>query len=74
MTCPTCGTDNLKRARREEVEIDVCLNCGGVWLDRGELETIIERTDCDDKQPTNSNNDRFRRWRRAYDGDFSGTL
>lgn len=71
MICPTCNTDNLYRADREGVEIDICTNCGGVWLDRGELETIIDRMVCDDTSATAKPTDRFERFRRGYDGYFS---
>jgi len=43
MKCPTCATD-LVMADRQGVEIDYCPKCRGVWLDRGELDKIIERT------------------------------
>lgn len=39
-----CAGDHLKIAVREGVEVDYCTICRGVWLDRGELEKIIERT------------------------------
>jgi len=42
MNCPQCNT-NLAMSDRHGVEIDYCPNCKGVWLDRGELEKIIER-------------------------------
>jgi Zn-finger nucleic acid-binding protein len=42
VTCPTCQTE-LKMAERQGVEIDYCPQCRGVWLDRGELDKIIER-------------------------------
>lgn len=42
MKCPTCNVD-LKMADRQGVEIDYCPQCRGVWLDRGELDKIIER-------------------------------
>lgn len=44
MQCPVDGTE-LKMSDREGVEIDYCPKCRGVWLDRGELDKIIERTD-----------------------------
>jgi hypothetical protein len=34
----------LKIAERQEVEIDYCPQCRGVWLDRGELDKIIDRS------------------------------
>lgn len=43
MKCPVCNVD-LKMAERQGVEIDYCPQCRGVWLDRGELDKIIERS------------------------------
>ena len=42
MLCPLCKVP-LQAAERFGVEIDFCLQCRGVWLDRGELDKIIER-------------------------------
>jgi hypothetical protein len=42
MNCPTDGTV-LVMSERSGVEIDHCPTCRGVWLDRGELDRIIER-------------------------------
>ncbi len=42
--CPRCGVQ-LEETVRKEVTIDVCRDCGGVWLDRGELETLSERSE-----------------------------
>jgi uncharacterized protein len=44
--CPTDGTD-LAMTDRNGIEIDYCPKCRGVWLDRGELDKIIERADTD---------------------------
>mgnify|MGYP002777174075 CR=1 FL=1 len=41
--CPVCNID-LQRAQRQGVEIDYCPQCRGIWLDRGELEKLIERS------------------------------
>jgi len=43
MKCPSCNTDLLS-ADRQGVEIDFCPQCRGVWLDRDELDKIIERS------------------------------
>ena len=43
MKCPTCNV-NLVMAERSGIEIDYCPECRGVWLDRGELDKIIERS------------------------------
>ena len=42
MKCPTCNV-NLQMSERQGVEIDYCPQCRGVWLDRGELDKIIEK-------------------------------
>ena len=43
MQCPIDGTP-LVMTDRQGVEIDYCPQCRGVWLDRGELDKIIERS------------------------------
>jgi uncharacterized protein len=43
MMCPVCEVQ-LSMAARQGVEIDFCPQCRGVWLDRGELDKIIERS------------------------------
>ena len=42
MACPIDGT-TLVMSERQGIEIDYCPTCRGVWLDRGELDKIIER-------------------------------
>ena len=41
MKCPNCNS-TLLIADKKNVEIDYCPDCRGIWLDRGELEKIIE--------------------------------
>lgn len=43
MKCPVCNVD-LVMSERQGIEIDYCPQCRGVWLDRGELDKIIERS------------------------------
>ncbi|GAB4547229.1 MAG: zf-TFIIB domain-containing protein [Anaerolineae bacterium] len=43
MNCPIDGTE-LVITNRANVEIDYCPKCRGIWLDRGELDKIIERS------------------------------
>lgn len=43
MKCPNCNV-TLVMADRNGIEIDYCPDCRGVWLDRGELDKIIERS------------------------------
>jgi Zn-finger nucleic acid-binding protein len=44
MKCPNCKEVNLVMSERQGVEIDYCPDCRGVWLDRGELDKIIEKS------------------------------
>lgn len=44
MKCPICVDSTLTMADRQGIEIDYCPECRGVWLDRGELDKIIERS------------------------------
>jgi Zn-finger nucleic acid-binding protein len=44
MKCPVCPETNLVMADRQGVEIDYCPQCRGVWLDRGELDKLIDRS------------------------------
>lgn len=43
MNCPIDGT-TLVMSDRQGVEIDYCPKCRGVWLDRGEIDKIVERS------------------------------
>lgn len=42
MKCPNCQ-ETLAMSERQGVEIDFCPKCRGVWLDRGELDKLLER-------------------------------
>jgi hypothetical protein len=46
MACPVDGA-TLVMSERSGIEIDYCPTCRGVWLDRGELDKIIERSSAD---------------------------
>ena len=50
MACPTDGT-TLVMSERQGIEIDYCPTCRGVWLDRGELDKIIERSGASEAAP-----------------------
>jgi uncharacterized protein len=43
VNCPRCEGAALEERARDGVVVDVCRHCGGVWLDRGELEKLIAR-------------------------------
>ena len=42
MTCPRCG-GSLKESKFEDVTVDTCEKCAGVWLDAGELQRLTQR-------------------------------
>lgn len=54
MKCPTCNV-TLLMSDKQGVEIDYCPQCRGVWLDRGELEKILDRMQTDNSPQSNSN-------------------
>ena len=73
MPCPVCNVP-LVMSERQGVEIDYCGQCRGVWLDRGELDKIIERSANDAPpvqsraaQPQHSNYQQ-----QTYSGDSQG--
>lgn len=51
MKCPSCKETSLVISERKGIEIDYCPDCRGVWLDRGELDKILERSKEDDHRP-----------------------
>ena len=59
MECPV-DKSTLQMAERAGVEIDYCPKCRGIWLDRGELDKIIEKSESqpDTNQSTRSSDDR----------------
>ena len=59
MQCPVCENVALVMSDRQGIEIDYCPKCRGVWLDRGELDKLIER----------SYSPEARRYDRDYDDD-----
>lgn len=50
MACPVDGA-TLVMSERQGIEIDYCPTCRGVWLDRGELDKIIERSETQQPAP-----------------------
>lgn len=51
MKCPVCTATDLLMSERQGVEIDYCPQCRGVWLDRGELDKVIERSNASAPPP-----------------------
>ena len=49
--CPRCGV-GLAMSERQGIEIDYCPQCRGVWLDRGELDKLVERAEAAREPPS----------------------
>ncbi len=45
MKCPVCKTPDLLMTERQGIEIDYCPTCRGIWLDRGELDKLLNQMD-----------------------------
>lgn len=60
MLCPICKVD-LQISERQGIEIDYCPKCRGVWLDRSELDKIIERSAQETRPAEFSDRDREER-------------
>lgn len=67
MKCPNCN-ETLLMTQRNNVEIDYCPNCRGIWLDKGELDKLLEY---DERRSSSSDqrsyDDRSREDQRRYD-------
>jgi Zn-finger nucleic acid-binding protein len=64
LLCPVCRVD-LVMSERQGIEIDYCPRCRGVWLDRGELDKILERSAADLAPPQSSPE-----YRREHEKDY----
>jgi len=72
MLCPTCPQVQLTMTDRNGVEIDYCPKCRGIWLDRGELDKLIDRAAVQPSTPDTarpSNRDTQPRHLRDHDDD-----
>ena len=67
MNCPVCTTVSLVMTERQGIEIDYCPQCRGVWLDRGELDKIIDRS------MTGASGQRFEDERREHSRDYKSS-
>lgn len=68
MKCPNCSV-SLVIADRQGIEIDYCPDCRGVWLDRGELDKLIERSNAqlvDRRRRDDDDDDDDRKWSMKY--------
>lgn len=68
MKCPSCNTE-LLMTERQSVEIDYCPSCRGIWLDRGELDKLLDRSRQEPRLPIDDDSDDD--YRRRMGGDRS---
>ncbi|MBN1302680.1 MAG: zf-TFIIB domain-containing protein [Melioribacteraceae bacterium] len=66
MNCPVCKDVKLVISDKNGIEIDYCPECRGIWLDRGELDKIIERS----TQSFSSGNEK-REYNSGYSDDYN---
>lgn len=68
MKCPNCE-ETLVMTERQGIEIDYCPKCRGVWLDKGELDKIIERSSVQTQQDFTQNKEKEKKQYRDDDDD-----
>jgi uncharacterized protein len=75
LICPNCNV-GMTQVNRSGVELDMCPQCRGVWLDRGELEKLLEpfRSEARQEAPPAPRNDYYRGddHHRGHDDHHSG--
>ncbi|HMB24547.1 MAG: zf-TFIIB domain-containing protein [Chloroflexota bacterium] len=76
MNCPNCNV-NLLISDRQGIEIDYCPQCRGIWLDRGELDKLIERSAIETKWHKYTDDDdqykhqpEYRKRKKSFLGDL----
>ena len=67
MNCPLCNVQ-LKMSERQSVEINYCPDCRGVWIDRGGLDKIIDRTGAYTTESRSTEGDREHHKHDRYQG------
>ena len=67
MNCPVCKEVKLVISDRQGIEIDYCPECRGVWLDRGELDKLIDKS----LQSLPANNQQRETFNKSYDDDYN---
>lgn len=61
MNCPCCPETNLVLSERQGIEIDYCPKCRGIWLDRGELDKLIAKSNVTNQEESRYRNDDHQR-------------
>jgi len=69
LKCPVC-LEVLAASERLGIEIDTCPRCRGVWLDRGELDKLLQREAADSRSRHGGHDDDDRDFRRRDRDDY----
>jgi len=69
MKCPNCN-ETLLMTERHQVEIDYCPSCRGIWLDKGELDKLLQFVSQQGDKPESQDRDRYHE-RPQYDDRYS---
>lgn len=67
MKCPVCKDVTLLMTEKKGVEIDYCPECRGIWLDRGELDKLLEKDNEYNKRYDNRKDDYYEKHRDERD-------
>ena len=84
MKCPVCKDVTLLMTEKKGIEIDYCPECRGIWLDRGELEKLVEKeqeynktnfeapkhNDKDYEREEHSHHDYHQKYKDDYDNNY----
>ena len=65
LVCPNCQA-GMQEINRNDVQIDVCTSCRGVWLDRGELEKLLGRVRHVEEEWHRENEREYRHYGKPY--------
>lgn len=71
MKCPVCKDVTLMISERQGVEIDYCPECRGVWLDRGELDKILDKANSYEEREYSKEKSYNKEYREDYKKDYS---
>lgn len=70
MNCPVCNDVRMREVEKDNILIDICPNCKGVWLDRGELEKITKGLREDQGYYNKSHDSDNRDYRKDNDSEY----
>ena len=70
MNCPHCPDTKLVLSERQNVEVDYCPECRGIWLDRGELDKLLDKAAAQQPAEAGRNRAGANQYQDFADSDF----